>query len=63
MKRDGTEEIYDYNSYHQALKLPDLHSPVLIGHWALDDDGKQIIKLLADDDAGPGPGGEVKKKQ
>mmetsp|Transcript_9060 Transcript_9060/g.15320 ORF Transcript_9060/g.15320 Transcript_9060/m.15320 type:complete len:160 (-) Transcript_9060:78-557(-) len=46
-KREESDEVYDYNSYQKALKFPD-EQPVLIGHWAVGEDGKQYIKLLED---------------
>ena len=44
-KREDSNEVYDHDSYKAALQNPDAQ-PILIGHWAADDDGKHYIKLV-----------------
>jgi hypothetical protein len=48
-KRDQSDEIYDFNSYKKALQNGDLQ-PLLIGHWAMDAEGKQFIRLIDEEE-------------
>lgn len=66
-RRESSDEVYDLQSYKQALKgeftcacvflmqlIHDLlcakgeGEPVLIGHWAVDEGGRQHLRLLCD---------------
>ena len=47
-KREGSDEVYDYESYNAALQDENV-SPLLVGHWAVDKGGKQFIRLAGED--------------
>ena len=49
-KREESDEVYDYNSYTRALQFPDTQ-PVLVGHWAVDEEGKHYLKLIGEGDS------------
>jgi hypothetical protein len=44
-QREDSTEVYDWDSYERALREAGAQ-PVLVGHWAVDKEGKHFLKLL-----------------
>mmetsp|Transcript_8945 Transcript_8945/g.13442 ORF Transcript_8945/g.13442 Transcript_8945/m.13442 type:complete len:151 (+) Transcript_8945:61-513(+) len=43
-RRENSDEVYDHDSYIAALNSNS--QPILIGHWARNEDGRSYIKLV-----------------
>ena len=51
-KRDDSNEVYDIQSYNNAIKAQNGEhiTPILVGYWDRDEDGKQCIRMVGGED-------------
>ena len=61
-KRDDSNEVYDIQSYNNAIKAQNGEhiTPILVGYWDRDEDGKQCIRMVGGEDVEAAGVGEKK---